>query len=82
LVNDRNFVVQWLQLNAGRQQTSVEGKLSFGSDAELSVTTQPIGKKQAKAQKAPEKGHILKISGPLDRLRVTVEKSPPAQVVN
>ncbi|HYL84375.1 MAG TPA: AsmA family protein [Candidatus Angelobacter sp.] len=82
LVNNRNFVVLWLQLDAGREQTSVEGKLSFGSDADLRVTAQALEKSKLKPQKAAEKSHTLKISGPLDRPRVTLEKESPNQAVN
>lgn len=82
LINDRNLVLQWLQLNSGRQQTSVEGKLSFASDANLRVTTQALDKNKSQSPNATEKGHILRISGPLDRPRITVEKSGSTQLVN
>jgi hypothetical protein len=82
LVQDRNFVLQWLQLNSGKVQTSVEGKLSFGSDADLRVTTQGLEKSKSKSRVPEAKGHVFKISGPLDRPRVTIEKEPPNQVVN
>jgi hypothetical protein len=82
LVNNRNFILQWLQLNAGKVQTSVEGKLSFGADADLRVTTEGLEKTNSKSHKAPEKDRILKISGPVDRPRVTVEKEQLNQVVN
>ena len=82
LVHDRNFVLQWLQLNAGRVQTSVEGKLSFGSDADLRVTTQGLEKSRSRPRVPEAKGHIFKISGPLDQPSVTIEKEPPNQVVN
>jgi hypothetical protein len=76
------MVLQWLQLDAGLEQTSVEGTLSFGSDAELSVSTQPRKATKERPKKTSTMGHILKISGPLDGLRVTVEKVPEPQVVN
>ena len=77
------MVLQWLQLNDPREQTSVEGTLSFGSDADLSVSTQSRDTAKVQPKKASAKGHVLKISGPLDELRVTVEKTPaPPQVVN
>jgi AsmA-like protein len=82
LVRNRSMVLQWFQLNAGREQTSVEGSLSFGSDAELSVSMQPSKTTKAQPKKASAKGHILKISGPLDGPRVTVEKTPEPQFVN
>ena len=83
LIRNRSVVLQWLQLNDAREQTSVEGTLSFGSDAELSVSTQSRDKAKVQPKKASAKGHVLKISGPLDGLRMTVEKAPePPQVAN
>jgi len=82
LVRDRNLVVQWLHLNAGKEQTSVEGKLSFASEADLSISTENLEKTRAKSQKADVKRHVLKVSGPLDGPRVTVEKSAAPQAVN
>lgn len=83
LIRNRSLVLQWLQLNDPREQTSVEGTLSFSSDAELSVSTQLRETAKVQPKKASAKGHVLKISGPLDGLRVTVEKSPePTQVAN
>ena len=83
LIRNRSVVLQWLQLNDPREQTSVEGTLSFGSGADLSVSTQSRDMTKVQPKKASAKGHVLKISGPLDGLRVTVEKTPePPQVAN
>jgi hypothetical protein len=83
LIRNRSVVLQWLQLNDPREQTSVEGTLSFGSDAELSVSTQSRDAAKVQPKKTSAKGHVLKISGPLDGLRVTVEKTAePPQVAN
>lgn len=83
LIRDRSVVLQWLQLNDPREQTSVEGTLSFGSNAELSVSTQLRDATKVQPRKTSSKGHVLKISGPLDGLRVTVEKTQePPQVAN
>jgi hypothetical protein len=83
LIRNRSVVLQWLQLNDPREQTSVEGTLSFGSDAELSVSTQARHAAKVQPKKTAAKGHVLRISGPLDGLRVTVEKTPePPQVAN
>jgi hypothetical protein len=83
LIRNRSVVLQWLQLNDPREQTSVEGTLSFGADAELSVSTQARHAAKVQPQKTVAKGHVLKISGPLDGLHVTVEKTPePPQVAN
>lgn len=82
LVRNRSMIVQWLQLNAPHEQTSVEGTLSFASDTALSVSTQPLESAKALPKKASAKRHVLRISGPLDGLHVTVEKAPEPQVVN
>jgi hypothetical protein len=82
LIRNRSMVLQWLQLNAGREQTSVEGTLSFGSGAELSISNQARESAKSQPKKASAKGHVLRISGPLDELRMTVEKDPEPQVVN
>jgi AsmA-like protein len=83
LIRNRSVVLQWLQLNDPWEQTSVEGTLSFGSDAELSVSTHSRDVAKVHPKKTSAKEHVLKISGPLDGLRLTVEKTPePPQVVN
>ena len=82
LIRDRSVVVQWLQLNAPFEQTSVRGTLSFSSDADLSITTRAAQTTKAPWKKPADKEHVLKISGPLDGPHVTVEKSPEQQIVN
>src|SRR5207302_1098853 len=82
LVRHRSIVLQWLQLHDPLEQTSVEGTLSFDSNAELTVSTQPLETGKAKPKKASAKGHVLKISGPLEGLHLTVEKAPEPQVAN
>ena len=82
LVRNRSLVLQWLQLHDPLEQTSVEGTLSFDSNAELTVSTQPRETGKARPKKASAKGHLLKISGPLEGLHLTVEKAPEPQVAN
>jgi AsmA-like protein len=82
LVRDRNIVLQLLQLDAGREQTSVEGTLSFASDADLSVSTLALEKTKAQPEKPSGNKHVLKISGPIDGPRVTLEKTPEPRLVN
>src|SRR2546429_7093347 len=82
LIRNRGIVLQWLQRNAALEQTSVQGTLSFGSDADLSVSMQPREPARATPKKASAKRHVLKISGPLADLRLTVESTPQPQVVN
>ncbi|HEX2664557.1 MAG TPA: AsmA family protein [Candidatus Acidoferrum sp.] len=82
LIHNRGIVLQWLELTAALEQTSVEGTLSFGWDADLSVSMQPRVPAKAKPKKASAKRHVLKVSGPLDELRLRVENTPEPQVVN
>lgn len=82
LIRNRGMVLQWLELNAALEQTSVQGTLSFASEADLSVSMQPREPARAKPKKASAKRHVLKISGPLDELRLRVENTPDPQVVN
>ena len=82
LVRNRSLVLQWLHLDVGREQTSVEGKLSFASEADLSISTLPLEKGKAQSPKSSPSRHILKISGPLDGPRVTVEKTSESQLMN
>ena len=82
LIRNRGIVLQWLELNAALEQTSVQGTLSFGWDADLSVSVEPREPAKAKPKKASAKRHVLKISGPLDELRLRVENTPEPQVVN
>lgn len=82
LIRNRGIVLQWLELDAALEQTSVQGTLSFASEADLSVSMQPREPARAKPKKASAKRHVLKISGPLDELRLRVENTPDPQVVN
>jgi len=82
LVRDRSLVVQWLHLNDGKERTSVQGKLSFASNADLSISTEPLEKSPRRSQESDTKGRVLKVSGPLDGPRVTVEKPAAPRVVN
>jgi len=82
LVRNRSLVLQWLQLNGPRERTSVEGTVSFGSEADLSVSLQSREGIKAQAKKASTNGHVLKISGPLEELHLTAAKTPEPQVAN
>jgi hypothetical protein len=64
-----------LRLNSGRQSTLVSGTLSFARDANLEIET--TGARAGKNQNVSDsvKGHVLKISGPLDGPKVSAEKT-------
>lgn len=71
-LRDRGIVLAGLRLEAGREFTFVKGTVSFGRDADLTVQTTTDGKRESRT---PEAGHVLKISGPLDVPRVSVERA-------
>jgi hypothetical protein len=64
-----------MKLDDGNELTLVNGTLSFGRNAELAIET--AGARNSKDRRASDFGssHILKISGPLDGLKVSVEKT-------
>jgi hypothetical protein len=75
LLKDRSIQLEELRLDGGKELTLVSGTLSFGRDAELAVeTTSPRKSKNRKAADFAD-GHILKISGPLDGPKVSLEKA-------
>ncbi len=71
-LRDRGIVLAGLRLEAGHEVTFVKGTVSFGHDADLTLQTTTDGKRESRT---PEAGHVLKISGPLDVPRVSVERA-------
>jgi len=71
-LRDRAIVLAGLRLEAGRELTLVKGTLSFGRDADLTVQTVTDGRRETRV---PETRRVLKISGPLDVPRVSIERS-------
>jgi hypothetical protein len=61
------------RLDGGKQTTLVNGTLSFGRNADLAIET--TGARKGKDRKTSESatGRVLKISGPLDGPKVSVE---------
>jgi hypothetical protein len=75
-LRDRGVVLAGLRLESGREATLVKGTVSFGRDADLTIQTTSDGRREIRAI---EPGHILKISGPLDIPRVSVENTAAHQ---
>ena len=75
-LRDRGIVLAGLRLESGREATLVKGTVSFGRDADLTIQTTSDGRREIRAI---EPGHILKISGPLDIPRVSVENTAAHQ---
>jgi hypothetical protein len=68
-LRDRSIAVHGLRLDSGREETVVNGTVSFSRDADLTVETANAGKRVAMITGAQ---HVLKITGPLDGPRMSV----------
>jgi hypothetical protein len=75
-LRDKGVVLAGLRLESGREFTFVKGTVSFGRDANLTIQTTTDGRRESRTI---EPGHILKISGPLDLPRVSVERTKAQQ---
>lgn len=75
-LRDRGIVLAGLRLESGREATLVKGTVSFGRDADLTIQTTGDGRREIRTG---ERRHILKISGPLDIPRVSVENTAAHQ---
>jgi hypothetical protein len=75
-LRDRGIILPGLRLESGREATLVKGTVSFGRDADLTIQTTSDGRREIRTV---EPGHILKISGPLDIPRVSVENTAAHQ---
>ncbi|HKN76833.1 MAG TPA: AsmA family protein [Candidatus Acidoferrum sp.] len=73
-MRNRGITVENLALESGGEKTSLQGTVSFARDADLTIETLSAGKRRGRIIGVNEAGHVLKISGPLDGPRVSVEK--------
>ena len=78
-LKDRSIVLEELRLDGGKELTLVNGTLSFARDADLAIETASARKGKNRKAEDSGKGHVLKISGPLDGPRVSVEKAGARQ---
>jgi hypothetical protein len=74
-MRNRSVTVEDLTLDSGAEKTSLQGTVSFTRDADLTIETLSAGKRRGRTIGVNEAGHVLKISGPLDGPRVSVEKA-------
>jgi hypothetical protein len=74
-LRESSILLEDFQLDGGKQLTLVNGTLSFGRKADLAIET--TSARNSKDRKASDSGtgHVLKISGPLDGPKVSVEKT-------
>ena len=75
-LRDRGIALAGLRLESGHDATLVKGTVSFGRDADLTIQTTSDGQREIRTVKP---GHILRISGPLDIPRVSVENTAAHQ---
>jgi len=75
LLRDSSIFLDDFRLDGGKQLTLVNGTLSFGRKADLSIETVNAAKSKDRGTSNFSAGHVLKISGPLDGPTVSVEKS-------
>ncbi len=75
LLRDSSIFLDDFRLDGGKQVTLVNGTLSFGRNADLSIET--VNNQKGKNGRTGDfgAGHVLKISGPLDGPSVSVEKT-------
>jgi len=68
-LRDRSIAVHGLRLDSGKEETVVNGTVSFSRDADLTVETANAEKRVAMITGTQ---HVLKITGPLDGPHVSV----------
>jgi hypothetical protein len=75
LLRDSSIFLDDFRLDGGKQVTLVNGTLTFGRNADLSIET--VNAQKGKGGRTSDfgAGHVLKISGPLDGPEVSVEKA-------
>ena len=78
-LKDRSILLEELNLDGGKEWTLVNGTLSFGQDADLAVETASARKNKNRKPIDFGNGQVLKISGPLDGPKISVEKAGTRQ---
>jgi AsmA-like protein len=76
---DRIITVDGLKLESGGEENIVNGTLSFAREAHLTIESATSGKAEKRAAAVSGAAHVLKISGSLDGLKVSVEKAAVRQ---
>jgi hypothetical protein len=74
-LKDRSVFLEELKLDGGKEWTLVNGTLSFAQDANLAIETETARKTKDRKTVDSGNGRVLKISGPLDGPKVSVEKA-------
>jgi len=74
-LHDSSILLEDFRLDGGNQLTLVNGTLSFGRNANLAIETTSARRSKDHSASDAGNGHVLKISGPLDGPKVSVEKT-------
>ena len=78
-LQDSSILLEDFRLDGGLQSTLVNGTLSFGRNADLAIETVSARKNKDRRALESGTGRVLKISGPLDGPKVSVEKASVRQ---
>jgi hypothetical protein len=78
-LKDRNLLLEALRLDGAKESTLVNGTLTFGRDADLAIETAGLRKSKTRQASDAGSGHVLRLSGPLDGPKVSVERVRPQQ---
>jgi hypothetical protein len=73
-LQNSSILLEDFRLDGGKQLTLVNGTLSFGRNADLAIETTSARKSKDRTASDAGTGYVLKISGPLDGPKVSVEK--------
>lgn len=78
-LHNRSFTVDGLKLESGREETIMNGTISFAREAQFTIESASLGKGDKRTATASGAAHVLKISGTLDGLKVSDEKAAVRQ---
>ncbi|MGB2590363.1 MAG: AsmA family protein [Candidatus Acidiferrum sp.] len=78
-IRNRAVMVDHLALDSGHEQTSLQGTVSFARDANITIETLSAANRRGRTASINESGRVLRISGPLDGPRVSIEKTVARQ---
>ena len=78
-LKDRSLLLEELRLDGVKESTLVNGTLTFGRDADLAIETAGLRKSKTRQASDAASGNVLKLLGPLDGPKVSVEKARPQQ---
>lgn len=70
-IRDHGIVFPAFRLDSGSELTLIKGSISFARESDLTVQT--LAGEQSD-NRLPDQGYVLKISGPLDLPRVSIER--------